>query len=67
MPQYREAVPISNAGSPRGWIKFEYSFEIQPDYAGVAPHNLNFTVIVSGLETGEKLYIGDIAIYKIPD
>ncbi|RAV13319.1 DUF4838 domain-containing protein [Paenibacillus contaminans] len=60
-----DAAPISDSES--GWVKFEYDFDIQPDYAGVQPHNLNFTVVVHDLEPGEKLYIDDIAINKLPD
>ncbi|MBP1993763.1 DUF4838 domain-containing protein [Paenibacillus eucommiae] len=61
-----DATPVSTSGNGQ-WVKYEFEFEIQPDYDGVQPHNLNLTVVLRDFQLGKKLYVDDIAIYKLPD
>jgi hypothetical protein len=47
------------------WASFEYTFEIKPDYAGVAANHLQLCLTLWGFAPGEKVYMDDVKLYKL--
>ncbi|MBP1993877.1 DUF4838 domain-containing protein [Paenibacillus eucommiae] len=49
------------------WVQFEHIFEVKPDYDGKLPDHLQIGIYHWGFNAGEKVYIDDVSLYKLPE